>query len=203
MRMLQQPLSTTTPTSMRTISAAAWLLILALQAAPVHAQDAAELRLDAQHQAIEALRFLEGHWLGEGWMQRGPNRETFVSEETVSVELGGLLLLIEGRHVEADSLADVPDVVHHAMAMVTYEPDEAQYHFRTYTKAGRGGNFTGSVPAPNTFVWTMEAPGRTIRYTITLDDHGRWSELGEMSGDGGSTWMPFFGMTLERSEDES
>jgi hypothetical protein len=43
----------------------------------------------------------------------------------------------------------------------------------------------------------MENPGMRIRYTIRLDDKGRWFEIGERSTDG-ATWTKFFEMTLAR-----
>ncbi len=47
------------------------------------------------------------------------------------------------------------------------------------------------------FVWGFETPRGMMRYTITLDAQGRWSESGERSADG-QTWQPFFAMTLDR-----
>jgi hypothetical protein len=48
----------------------------------------------------------------------------------------------------------------------------------------------------------MEMPGRSVRYTIRLDENGRWFEIGETSSDG-SEWRKFFEMTLTRVERES
>jgi hypothetical protein len=43
----------------------------------------------------------------------------------------------------------------------------------------------------------MEVPGRSIHYSITIDDQGVWNEVGESSTDG-ATWRKFFEMTLRR-----
>ncbi|MDX1644311.1 MAG: hypothetical protein R3244_08150, partial [Thermoanaerobaculia bacterium] len=48
------------------------------------------------------------------------------------------------------------------------------------------------------FVWSQEIPVGMTRYTMQLDDRGRWVETGQISRDGGETWHAFFGMTLTR-----
>ena len=52
-----------------------------------------------------------------------------------------------------------------------------------------------------TLVWSFSPGGAAqVRYTLTLDDQGRWVEKGEFSPDGES-WMEILGMTLTRTDD--
>ena len=46
--------------------------------------------------------------------------------------------------------------------------------------------------------WLIPIPQGQIRYTIRLDQGRHWSEIGEMSPDGGTTWRKFFEMTLTK-----
>ncbi len=44
-----------------------------------------------------------------------------------------------------------------------------------------------------------DGPQRFSSYTVTIDDQGRWTEIGETSTDG-EIWRKFFEMTLQRVE---
>jgi hypothetical protein len=47
-------------------------------------------------------------------------------------------------------------------------------------------------------VWAFDVPGAgRIRYTIRLDEQGRWHEVGDRSVDG-QQWHRFFEMRLSR-----
>ncbi len=154
----------------------------------------------AAHTRMRAVDFLVGTWEGTGWMRMGPGEpERFRSHERVERRLDGLALIIEGRH---ESLTDgrEGEVVHHALAMLTWNPNADAFDFRSMTNRGLGGNYAGEVE-DGAFVWRMEAPdNRRIRYTIRLDDEGRWTETGERSPPGSDAWHEFFGMTLRRVE---
>ena len=59
-----------------------------------------------------------------------------------------------------------------------------------------GGSFSGRVEDA-AFIWGMSTPRGEMRYTIRLDDEGRWHEIGEYQGKDGE-WRQFFEMTLEK-----
>ena len=65
---------------------------------------------------------------------------------------------------------------------------------------GDGGQIDADVTLINdhTFQWgysnTMAAQ---IKFTISVIDN-TWFEIGEMSRDGGKTWMKYFEMTLKK-----
>jgi hypothetical protein len=147
---------------------------------PSAARVAAQRRLD----------FLEGDWSGEGWMQMGPRRTTFTSHETVTREAGGLVLLVKGRHLAGER------VVHDALGIVAAN-DDGTYTFTSWLANGLSGVHAGEWK-DGAFVWRMDTPAGRVRYTIRLDDQGRWHETGDRLGDDGRA-TPFFEMMLVRS----
>ena len=144
--------------------------------------------------AMQAISSLEGRWEGAGWSRRGPAEpEYFTSLEQVESRLDGRALLIEGLHHDT---GDAAKVVHHALAMTTYDPDAGRYDFRSYAAGHGSGNFEGHVEG-GTFIWGFEIPGRgQIRYTIRIEDD-EWHEVGEFSADG-SQWNQVFQMDLRK-----
>jgi hypothetical protein len=180
--------------SMRRVTMVVALMLLA--AGPAAAQGDLESAL--QH--MDELSFLVGEWQGEGWMAMGPEQVgRFRGRETVTPRLDGLVLDIEGVHESLDPERE-GEIVHHALARVSWDPEAQDYRFRTHLSSGRSGDFRGRV-VDGAFVWEMEMPGRSVRYTIRLDDSGRWFEIGETSSDG-SEWRKFFEMTLTRVDGE-
>jgi hypothetical protein len=147
---------------------------------------------------MEHVAFLVGDWTGEGWMDMGERRASFRSSERVESRIDGLALVIEGTHT-----ADIPGradplVVHHALAMLTFDPDSGRYRFNTQVHGGGSGVYQGHVEN-GAFVWEMTQGPSHVRYVIQLDDEGRWVETGERSSDG-HTWTQFFEMTLSRTD---
>jgi len=159
-------------------------------------------RLAAQHPEPSAahvaemkkLDFLAGEWKGAGWMQMPGGRSEFSQTEVVQKKLHGVALVIEGRGTSKES----GRVVHDALAMVTWDEPSKEYRFQSWLfNRPAGGDFRGRVLGENTFQWSMQPPGMTIRYTIRLNEKKQWHEVGEMSRDGQS-WQKIFEMTLDK-----
>lgn len=142
------------------------------------------------------LNFLVGNWEGEGWMDMG-TRNAFRSSEIIERKLGGMLLLIEGKHFARMSGQQTDTVVHHALAIISWDPQAKLYRFRSNLANGRSGDYTG-IFNDGAFIWHMTQPQGQMRYTIRLNDEGQWFEIGERSTDG-ATWTKFFEMTLTKS----
>lgn len=175
------------------------LLLLAISLAiPMNtaAQSAQSPELEAQKEAMASVAFLVGEWRGSGWWDVGQGRIQIESSEVVESRLDGLALVIEGHHTSRMDTASEPVVVHHALAMMTYDPDADEYRFNTQVARGGTGMYSGYVE-DGAFIWRMTAGGGQIRYTIQIDDEGRWHETGHFSNDG-ATWEQFFAMTLAR-----
>jgi hypothetical protein len=151
----------------------------------------------AQRDAMKKLDFLVGEWKGEGWMEFAPGqRRTFQGTEVVRPKLDGLLLVIEGLHRGRVGEKEEA-VVHTAFGVVSYDDRAKRYRFQAFT--GRG-NYEDAEPkvSDGQLAWGMKVPGfGEVRYTMKLDDKGRWFEVGEVSQDG-KEWRKFFEMTLEQ-----
>jgi len=149
---------------------------------------------EEHRQALKELDFMAGKWAGSGWMFiQGGKRVTFEQTEDIQWKAGKAALAIEGKgHSEGK-------VIHDAFAVITYDPQRKAYDFNSVLASGMGGKFAARISAENTFEWTMEVPGRTITYIITLNDKGQWYEKGMVKMGEGQAFQ-FFEMTLEKVE---
>ena len=152
----------------------------------------------AQRDAMKKLDFLLGQWKGEGWMEFAPGqRRTFKGTEVVQSKLDGLLLAVEGVHRGQAGDKGKEVVVHNAFGLVSYDDKAKRYRFQAFTGRGNYEDVEAKV-SERQLVWGMKIPQfGDVRYTIKLDDKGRWLEIGEVSRDG-NTWRKYFEMTLQR-----
>lgn len=167
------------------------LLLVALAVSvPAVAAEAPE-GADPGREAMKAVSVMAGTWEGGGWMRRGPGEpDRFVGEETVESRLDGRVLLVEGKHWTPDRSR----VVHHAFAMLSYDPARKGYRFSTHLANGRGGDFPGRME-DGALIWEMDSPGGRVRYTIRIEGD-RWHEVGHIERQG--QWSQFFEMELRR-----
>jgi hypothetical protein len=146
-----------------------------------------------QLKAMQACSFLTGRWSGEGWIAFSPGqRSTFHETEVIEPKLGGLLLLIQGQGQDATGRT-----VHAALAVLSFDGEDKQYHFRAYEQMGR------SVEGPaecknNTMTWSLAAGPATIRYSISLNAKGQWHETGTATVNGAPE-QQMFEMTLNKA----
>jgi hypothetical protein len=147
---------------------------------------------------MKALDFLVGHWEGSGWIDMGPRgRQTFSGTESVESKLGGLALLVEGVHRGTPPGSTHEVVVHHAPGVLSADESGRGFRFDTWLANAQSATYTAHL-ANGALVWGGPGPrGGEVRFTIRLDDTGRWQESGEASSDG-KNWQPFFAMTLEK-----
>ena len=150
----------------------------------------------AARAAIDRLAPMVGRWRGDAWMAReGGQRVQTVMTETVERKLGGVALLIEGvGRLPADSGGE-PRVVHHALAVLSFDARSGSYQMRSYLASGLWGDFA-VTPVEGGVSWSRAVPGGTVRNTarFTADE---WHEVGEFSRDG-TTWTPIMEMRLRR-----
>ncbi len=181
---------------MRTILLTTFAALLILSPASASAQepDSETSAPDPGMEAMTRLASMVGQWQGTGWMRRGPGEPRHTSSlETVESRLGGRLLLVEGLH---HSKNDPSQVVHHAFGVISYDPENGRYRFRTHLTNGQSGDHEMRLEGQD-ILWFLDTPRGKIRYTIRIQD-GEWHETGEFSADGES-WQEFFGMDLERT----
>jgi hypothetical protein len=113
--------------------------------------------------------------------------------ETVERKLDGVVLQVEGVGL----LAGGPDtrVVHHALAVIAFDPQAATYGLRSYIASGQYGDFTLTL-VPGGVTWSREVPGGRIRNTALIGN-GEWNEIGEFSRDG-ITWVQIMELKLKK-----
>ena len=177
---------------MRRLFALTGLAVLALAARPVLAQlpDGS-----ANRAAINRLEFMVGKWRGEAWMQRGPERVQTTMTETVERKLGGVVLQVEGLGIVPATGASEARTVHHALAVVSFDPQTSAYGLRSYIATGQAGDFALTL-IPGGVSWSREVPGGRIRNTAQIGN-GEWHEIGEFSRDGVS-WIQIMELRLRR-----
>lgn len=174
-------------------------VVLLLAAAVTRAGEPTETSAASEaREKMKALEFLVGEWEGEAWVQMGPGpREIVLQQERVGWEVDGEVLLIRGRGVQVDADTGKERVGHLALAAVAWDADRRAYVMWSYAR-GRGTGQREMEVRDGGFEWVQSVPGGEARYTMHLDEEGRWVEAGEFSRDDGGTWYPFLGMTLTR-----
>jgi len=177
-----------------------WIMVAVLCAVPftAMAQPAADAR-KAQEEAMAKLAWIVGEWSGGGWiLGRDGTRQEFLQNERIEARLGGTVMLIEGLgRSPAKEGEEMGAIVHHALAVVSYDPMTEKYLFRSHTGEGRYVDADFTI-GDGEFQWGFKAgQGPEIRYHIVHAQDGAWIENGEMSMDG-KEWKQFFGMTLTR-----
>ena len=173
------------------------IAIAALAAAPALGQTALGVEAQAALAEHAASRFI-GRWTGEGWMMN-PNGErvTYQVHERARWNLAGTAIVIEGLGLSRDASGEVV-IGHDAMAVIRMDEESGEAVFI----AGREGEFARhDLEVVDAEAGVMRwSPGGPVRFTITIDGD-TWEEIGEYSQDGGETWTPFLGMTLERVDE--
>jgi len=136
---------------------------------------------------MSKLHFIAGNWAGEGWiLQRDGTKHTFTQTEQIEFKLDSTLLLIEGKGMAQG------EVIHHAVAIISYDKQSGKYRFNSHLPDGTNGNYDAELIGDQ-FYWY---PFPEMRYIIYLNENGQWYEKGEMLREG--NWFQFFEMTLDR-----
>lgn len=162
------------------------MLILSVTATTAAAQSSS-----SQEPPMKKFDWWVGEWKGKGWQEYVPGRPgEFTITETIQSKLDGMVLLIEGIGKEGER------TIHHALAVLSYDPQARGYRMRSYLANGRSGEFEVKV-SDHGFEWGIQLPQGSTRYTMKLTEKGEWHEIGERSMDG-NTWKKFHEMTLQR-----
>lgn len=136
---------------------------------------------------ISKLQFMTGNWEGEGWMMTSSGTmEKFNQTENIQFKLDSTTVLIEGLGISHGQ------IIHNAMAIVSYDKENNNYTFQSYLQNGRKGEFKAEIIGDK-FYWY---PNQNMRYIIKVNDKGQWFEIGEIKQ--GENWFQFFEMTLNK-----
>jgi len=140
-----------------------------------------------------------GHWQGEGYVQMGPGEpQKSTIDERIESKLDGTVLLIEGVGKSMDAATQQEKIVHHALAVLSFDRTSDTYKFRSYLNDGRSTDAWLNILAENKYQWGFDTPQGKIRYNVIIDPlKNTWQETGEFSSDG-TTWRKFMEMNLSR-----
>lgn len=152
-----------------------------------------------QREAISKLNWLAGQWKGEGFAEYRPGQRSYVNmTETIEPRLNGTVLLIEGLGRRKLADAQEGEIVHNAMAVVSYDEKAKKYRWQAWRIPGGSYLDTDLKVGDQTLEWSMTTPqGGATRFAIKLNEKGEWHEIGEYSPDNKS-WNKFFEMTLRK-----
>ncbi len=139
---------------------------------------------------------LVGTWTGPGWRIL-PSGVRVEYDQTVVVtsKMIGQALMIEGSSIRRPPTGP-PGTG--SMAVVTWEPDQNRYAFRSFT-GGRLTDADGQLIAPDTFQWIVKGPPLGLRFTVKFSGD-KWSEVGEVSRDGENTWVVSYRLEMQRNK---
>lgn len=145
--------------------------------------------------ALKKISFLTGNWKGTGWMQMGPEKHTFTQTEAIVSKVNGTVVQIDGL---GKDLKNPEIIIHQAFAIVSYDIQNAKYLFKAFKGDGGQIDADAKLIDEHTFQWGFSSPMTgQVKYTISVVN-GKWTEIGEMSRDGGKTWLKYFEMQLEK-----
>ena len=147
----------------------------------------------AKKEAITKLSMLIGSWEGSGWASSPDgSRNEFTQSETIETKLDGIALLVQGLGKRKST----EEVIHDALAIITYDEVDSTYSFQSYLAIGQSTTAKGYFENGK-FIWGFEVPSGQVKYTITIRERSQWNEIGEFSRDG-NQWYPFMEMNLEK-----
>ena len=163
------------------------LLLLTIFSSFVSGQSAES---DAKtQQEIGKLKFLEGEWIGSGWVYGSDSiKQTFNQTENISIKLNQTLILIESKGILDRKIS------HEALAVISYDIEKKHFNFRSYMTNGMSGVFKAEL-IENTLYWY---PDEATRFSVCLNKKGHCCSKGEIKR--GEHWKPFFDMTLYRKD---
>lgn len=145
------------------------------------------------------IAFLAGQWEGSGWIftQQG-QRKTFQQSENIQWKLDSTILLIEGHGIDNMGGADDGKLIHDALAIVSFDHKEKNYHFNSYLGTnGLSTEAKGILGEDGSFTWGFDTPQGRINYIIMLKGENEWHENGEFIRPDGAKFQ-FIEMTLNR-----
>ena len=130
---------------------------------------------DVQREAMRRLSFLAGHWSGPATVVRGPGEPLHLTQtEDVEYKLDGLVMLVEGKGINADG-----KVLFSALATIAYDDASHTYRIRAYND----GHYLDAelALAANGFSWSFMAGPAHLVNTMHLTGKGEWDEVTEVT----------------------
>lgn len=147
----------------------------------------------AQRAAMDRLAGLLGEWRGEANVF-APQAMLVHQTERVERDLDGLLILVHGAGYATPERTGA--AIFQAVAVISFDDRARRYEFRTYS-GGHATTATGEFLTDGSFRWSFSSGPYLTRFTIAFNE-ASWTEIGEMSRDGGATWTRLVELNLTR-----
>ena len=129
-------------------------------------------------------------------MQMGEEVRKSQVQEKIESKLDGVVHLVEGIGKVTHSSTQDEMVVHHALALLSFDDVSGEYKFSTHLRDGRSTDAWFKVVGENKYQWGFDSPAGKVRYNIHADASEKtWNETGELSQNG-TSWRKFFEMNL-------
>ena len=142
--------------------------------------------------AIKKIAFIEGQWEGKAEATTGRDQTHVLDQhEKVELHLDGKLIRIEGKGYKEGKLE------FNAFAIITFDETKQEYEMQSWLSTGEKTDAYVLVHGEKKWEWGFDLPQGKIRYLITLNEKGQWSEKGEYSPNG-EVWYPSFNMLLTK-----
>lgn len=146
---------------------------------------------------MKKLGVMAGEWRGTAQFNSQSGPVQAISYEKIESKLGGLVLWVYGRHVDA---TDTTRVVHEAVGMLYYDRLGQQLKFVPVPMSGLTAE-TWAKETEKGMDWGFSLPNNAghIRYQVDLSQPDTWVETGDYSRDG-TNWMPNIRMELKKAK---
>jgi hypothetical protein len=145
------------------------------------------------------LDFMVGTWLGTGWKMMPTGKEETTIKEVAQCRLGCSMYIVDGLGTRMD-INGQEQVVHEAFGVFNYNTGKGAWTIKAYTSYGVADSDI-EILGDKKIRWKLALPDQSIvHYTIDFSVPNTWHEIGEMSRDGGATWMQIMEMSLNKQE---
>lgn len=138
-----------------------------------------------------------GGGINRTWDAQGRVTQT-VSRDVIVPLLDGTLLSIQGMsYPQGADLTGKPDSQNFGILRFDDRAGILQVRawFQGHEQLGEG-----RILGPGNAEWVLASPIGLVRFTVTRIDTDRWTELGELSADGGKTWTKRFEIDFAQRE---
>lgn len=148
--------------------------------------------------SVSQISFMEGTWIGDGWIMMGREKKEFVQTETITPKVNNTILVIEGLGLSKDTSLTQRQVIHDAFGIISFDKDNGRMMMTSFATTGGKTETELMLIGEKRLQWQFKAEnGGTVRFTEDFTKDGEWIEVGEFSYSP-DQWYKFFEMKLTR-----
>jgi hypothetical protein len=153
-----------------------------------------------QQAAINKLQWMTGSWTGSSLLQFESKKVFTNIRETVQPALDGTILLINVKATDRDTTTNRQSIAYTSFSVISYDTKNKKYRWTTWRNSGSEYDEHPFTVGDNSFEYTSNENGGTVRYKASTGSKGEFLETGEYSKDG-TTWEQFITMKLLKTKE--